>query len=456
MEGNQDDERGIKKTTKLVDPATHYPEEGSESNLFKHFSPWVSEHEDLIKADEIATAIGNNRVAEKATQSLHESLATEVVQSYFKSETTKRGFNNLLTNEAKRNGTIDALVDEFDLQNVDDESAKYSSDYDFAGVFINADTPLATRVRFSELHTTALQEAGMKLFRLELELKRSFRRDLEHAIERGIIPKSLDITNTNAFRAALIASDPVVDLAWDRSGFYRASENIIGISAECLNDPELTKEIYYHEMLHALSGKIIHETSTADNIEGFEIETVSYDANRVGLQSPGSYEINEAYTEWAAMMLLGKGYQHEDLLQDAVYERIPWNDLTKRYGQTYLIERILLAGIAESGVSIDSIGEAYFESYIPKSVDDSLGRGERAPARWALDRKINNLLMEPSLNKLLNSLRGNKRSRGHNSMDESIEMIRVLFEKKSEARNIRNEKAKETLFRMLGPRKKSK
>lgn len=363
-----------------------------------------------------------------------ERLLTEANES-FRMPGVTGSFNSLLTAHARNTGELEDFVERLGLgeyltleervdraltgnttRNSDDEEI-----YDFAKVFQKKSTPQKARLELVRLHTDALNVAEAKLQEALPELEEQFERDLQTAVEDGILPESalskpLSAKYYRLTNLRIMVSDPVVNKAMDIGGHFDAQENAIYIDATTvLRGGNRLKRTFYHEMLHAHSGLTVRLEDTEPinddyydypgQYEQLDVLETNSGGNmfvrigRVGLRRK-SMILNEAYTEWAAMQLTGNGYYHGDLWFDAqTTEDLP--SLRKQYGSVYLAERIMLAGMSVAGIDDPSIGEAYFESYEPKLNNPSRNIGETIPANRALDNLISEKTRFKSMEQLL-------------------------------------------------------
>ncbi len=148
-----------------------------------------------------------------------------------------------------------------------------------------------------------------------------------------------------------------------------------------------------HEMLHCYSGLTISSEKEYASVTRIGLQGLDHEKTKF---------LNEAYTHWAALSLLGINYDNQGLVNDFIkseaYESLkfssdnPFVDTTKlnarllekdmlkiafKYGGLeYLPERIVLAMLDTIGIDLKSIGRAYFESYhrLPRQSEDILAR----------------------------------------------------------------------------------
>jgi len=299
-------------------------------------------------------------------------------------------------------------------------------------------------MKIIELHADALASATDRLREAEKTLEANFDENLQRCIEEGIIPASAQPAAGSPReyrykRLHVYASDPVMNSFKGVGGHFNLTDNVIQIDAAVvltanLEDVFDLDDVYDHERLHALSGAtvvldntVLYDTEDEDELQEIEArrdadrhdfadveeqfntfygDRFLLKGRRVGLRSRFK-NINEAYTEWAAMQLRDANYDQVALWQtfnELYAEQIlsennlvignepeqheQWKKFVKEYGRTYLANRIMMAGLVHAGVDMLVLGEAYFESYEPKRSNPDREPGNAAPARRALDRAI--------------------------------------------------------------------
>ncbi len=313
------------------------------------------------------------------------------------------------------------------------------------------------------LHAEALAKAQERLDAQLPGLKERFYEGVEQMKSKGLLPadvmnftpekESSGSEEERIARLEVIASDPVVNKLDDIAGHYSAVNNAIYIDADRFFDVNSSyrsaEETFVHEMFHAhsgltvvLDGTALYDSFDEDEKEGpdetaglwkeiggkADITTVfdklaggfwgdgaarnTIKVSRVGLHR-NSHVLNEAYTEWAAMTVTGLGYDHTALWADYNKEldgatllgKEPETaKLYKKYGNVYLFERIIMAGLIAHGLDPLLLGAAYFESYEPKRNNPDRKPGQTLPANRALDTAIAQITPYKSLEQLQRGL----------------------------------------------------
>jgi hypothetical protein len=382
-----------------------------------------------------------------------EALQLEA-QQLFEYPGAARAFDKLLTRFAIESGQLDQLVTELKLREDFDgrllaiiDPSFVNDNYKFSKALLGSGTSQPNCMKIIELHADALASAADRLREAEKTLKAHFDENLQRCIEQGIIPASAQPAagsprETRYKALAVLASDPLSNSLAHKGGHFGLTDNVIQIDASIVLTDKLDG-VYDHERLHALSGATVVLDDTdlydeegdysvgddmrygkADVQQVFDEDTIDdgkvqpaflLKGRRFGLSSKFN-DINEAYTEWAAMQLRGDSYNQEALWRsfNELYaeqmlsennaeqmlsennlvigndqdQREQWKKFVEEYGWTYLENRIMMAGLVHAGVDMLVLGEAYFESYEPKRSNPDREPGNAAPARWALDRAI--------------------------------------------------------------------
>lgn len=349
---------------------------------------------------------------------------TSDAKKTFDNHGAARAFNRLISRQAMKSGVIIELAERTNTEIVIDAEYKLlraaygkvdpeCSTYDFASVLTDETASIEHKRELIRLHTDAIVDAATQLEMKIPELRKEFDFLLLDAIEKGIIPASANPGENEPARfnrlaeLRFVVSDPVLNRLMERGGHYSAIENAVHIDAQTVIDNdggEGLRSVFFHEMLHAYSGLSVRLENKSSGIDFGDRDSLGdkdiHDAyrdtpdwdksayvnvGRVGLRGQSNSRIlNEAYTEWASMYLRGYGYESSEL----------WNDYKEgkldpvKYGKIYLYERVIMAGIEEMGVDMMTIGEAYFESYQPKSSSPDREPGNTLPARRRLDALV--------------------------------------------------------------------
>ncbi len=302
-----------------------------------------------------------------------------------------------------------------------------------------------------ELHSESLVAAQERLDAKLPGLKERFYSGAEKMKVGGLLPAGVmsfspgnepsGDEEERLSRLEVIVSDPVVNVINDRGGHYDAAENAIYIDADRVFNPDGKREleeVFTHEMFHAHSGltvvldgdewfDMIDESDANEETAGAwvdlggkaditklykrNIDEVDHvlEARKVGLRSKNNI-INEAYTERATMMLTGKAYDDKalwadymKLLDDVTFLNTGIRgraSLYEKYGDIYLPNRVIMAGLVAYGLDPLLMGEAYFESYEPKRNNPDRKPGQTLPANRALDAAIAQVTPYKSLEQL--------------------------------------------------------
>jgi hypothetical protein len=418
-------------------------------------APWVNRFNSVQRARTGYSPLASS--IDFFEEQLKAAIDPEVMRRRLKDPDSAAGLDALLTRYIERTGISDEVVAELGMADpqpnrysdpvrVEGDGSRgsayyvYGKAYRFTDLLLDDSATEAQRLRVVALHSESLQEAQAELDRQQEQLKIWFDEGLEAAVASGILPESA-IPPPNSSRARrienvrLLVIDPA--LGGEISADFTAVTNAAGVKANQVYNNNVLFRNYSHELFHAHSGVtvLLHDpTGDEDDYDIFEglgqdgvLEDVrtrfASDPNmyllnvtHVGLADKDNtfYAVNEAYTEWAAMQIGQYGYE----------QGVMWDDFVHNHAQdilggmsldgdkefdanpmdSYLAERILLAGLSAHGIGMDIIGEAYFESYEPKGGKDKREVGQGANARWKLDTAIAAATPYKSLRQLLNAL----------------------------------------------------
>lgn len=361
----------------------------------------------------------------------------------FSNKLAKDDFNTYITLYLHGAGKLEEMMARFgeDLKLADPETRLLKSlgilsdeelvsgdiAYDFAGLVTSQDSSVDMAVELAEIHASALEDSRKKIEAMSESMRIEFHESVAAAVSAGLLPQSAILQpdsprQRRADKLEVIMIDPVVCALLDRVAYYTAGDNTISMGAHLLNNEGVLKRGYSHEMFHMLSGltlrRFIDDSFFEDEYEfdeddQFEDEDLSdfvdvdvIDANyytrdtsvaRVGLRSK-RLVFNEAYTEWAALTVVGGGYDSHELWRDYIdggYQDM--EGLKKKYESVYLPQRVMLAGLVAHGIDLMVVGEAYFESYEPKIVNPDREPGNAMPHRVALDNEIARLFANTTM-----------------------------------------------------------
>jgi len=441
---------------------------------------WVKSQ---LSVDRMTELDAPDVIFEAARRRLGNDVLSAEAEEVFRKPGVSKSFNELISCEARRTGVYDELLqrlhkevpqvwdDEALLKLVDNDTyvtallGAIQGDvdmddmndlgvYDFARILADEQAPNNIKLELVRLHTDAMVYADKKLSQDLEALKVQFEQSLLRAVEAGLLPENaipgVDEANrvTRLSKLSVAVSDPVLNSLNDRGGHYKPRTGDIYIDATVAlqRDVEL-RSTFDHEMMHAYSGvsvrlddrypgffpddidlmdadKDIEELQQESEAHGYGVTYVN--VGRAGLQRSSAI-INEAYTEWAAMTLRDEGYEHAELWSD-YWSEINEVALMDKYGGCYLMERVMLAGlVAEYGVDILDIGEAYFESYEPKVDNPDRVAGKTLPANRKLDSLIAEKTPFKSLEQLTRFLvvEGNRRLEADEYVRKNIRALRI-------------------------------
>lgn len=239
---------------------------------------------------------------------------------------------------------------------------------------------LKKRIDQLRLRNQAFEETLPELF---LDFKNKFSKVREKYGLEGIInDESLDKRFTEV-RARLEVDSLTSNIPENTVGTYASDLDDFLMQGSIVFNPRFN-HIFFHEMLHALSGKTITETKGKPGFVevvkrkfGFQSkERYKTDIQRVGTQIAGRFHwLNEAITSNLAKLMLP-----EDTFDDSDFSNLEYPD-----------ERKLLSLLTRSGrrqIPEGLFVRAYFERYNTKS------DGEKLP-EWKSLIKAVNLAYEP-------------------------------------------------------------
>ncbi len=423
-------------------------------------APWVSRYQRYVSNQEMGLP---QKILDDSKKLMTAEKLSTLPAEYLEQPGVAYSFDRLITNYAYDSGQLKELVNELEVKPMEEvperklldlihgENRKPSKPYMFSRVFLGLDGDI-TDDKFQKLiklHADALKVAQEHLDSQLPRLKNDFYTKLDELIGTGVLPKNITFPGQDGDpdsngearlrQLEVIASDPVINRLSDRGGHYDAQENAVYIDADRVlgsGRSRTMEDTYTHEMVHAHSGHtvILNGKSMFEAVAEIDGGTDNYRAEsgqsedvtevyrndpdtfgpilgvtRVGLMKKVNI-INEAYTEWATMLLKDRPYDQTTLWSD--YERLIDDGtnlnveitgqahLYEEYGDVYLPNRIIMAGLVAHGIDPIVIGEAYFESYEPKLNNPNRGAGSTVPARRALDVAISKITPYKSLEQL--------------------------------------------------------
>lgn len=413
---------------------------------------WVSDfstHANLSSHDSMDEYLFNKLSAEGILKSAEPILSNELSAFVF---------NRLITNYVRHTNQVEAVT------NVTEEPLELDQERDvfnFAEVFIDPRTDQAFRLELVKLHYEALQVANKELMSKRRELEENFVDSVRSMVQEGALPESAlggvgkDPLKTKRLKELTVfASDPVVNAFELVGGIYSAEQLVIEIdAATVLGGGRVLQHVYNHERLHAEAGvltrletteaafrRLSNDQDDTDDVFGHArnaavdiLDLASFDTRPSvpysGLVKPsveGTSDLDEAYTEWAAMGLSGDLYTQASLY--AEYRRVMnrEKDFDQKYGTVYLPERVMMAALVHRGVDLTTLGEAYFESYQPKIDNPGRTPGATIPARRALDKQVAAITPFKSMTQLLNHLDIESAKQGGTPLERKIRKVLIL------------------------------
>ena len=367
---------------------------------------------DLI-AGAVAPWVANNLRLQTA-ESNHNNQFRGFYEEKLSDEVVLSQANQLLADPATA-AAFNKLINAHVANNSEDATGP-ASEFDYAGFFLNPHISHENRRTVIDLHTAAMTEAQNRLNEIAAGVKADFIDAVKNAVENGVLPANalLHAARLKSFEnLGIFASDPVVNRLQDIGGEYDILNDTVYINALYSYDPSQLKSYLYHEFCHAFSGKLLTASSIIDTpempdgtVDLGDIRQVlhnspgqaNYNIRRSGLRGPNDYyEFNEAVTEFTAMQLLGEGYSHEELWAET--QRLfgimsdpkqglaevvaAHHGIYEKFGEVYIIERMMLAGLIANGVDEKQFLEAYFEPYKPAKY-----RGNAKLTRFELDDAV--------------------------------------------------------------------